>query len=84
MDEPLLGGKKLPNEKYIVRKIITNKTQISHRIRFRNYTTVTPLENIHTKEKLRADDNIVIPQDDLYSMAWEAEANPSVSEQPEK
>ena len=77
MDWPYVVGKVLPNENYIVRKIIFNTAQFFHRIRLRKFTTDTPLENNYTNEKFRPDDDIVIPQDDLYNIAWEAQSNPS-------
>ena len=40
------------------------------------------MENSYNIEKLRSDDNIVISQDDLYSIAWEAESNSSLLDCP--
>ena len=42
---PYVVDEVFPNEKYIVRKINTNKTQNLHRIRLRKYTTNTSLED---------------------------------------
>ena len=59
------------NNNYIVRKLNSNKTQILHRIRLRKYTPNTPLQDIRPEGNLQADDEIIIPQDDLYIISWE-------------
>ena len=70
---PYLVEKVLPNNNYIVRKLNTNKTQILHRIRLRKYNPEkTPGDN-YQEIQWQVDDNIVVPQDDLYTIAWEAE-----------
>ena len=56
-----------------MRKLNTNKTQILHRIRLRKYNPEKPPEEIHQETQWQVDDNIVVPQDDLYKIAWEAE-----------
>ena len=56
-----------------MRKLNTNKTQILHRIRLRKYNPEKPLEDNHQETQWQVDDNIVVPQDDLYTIAWEAE-----------
>ena len=63
--------KVLPNGKHIVRKLNSNKTQILHRIRLRKNTPNTPLQVIRPEGILQADDEIIIPQDDLYIISWE-------------
>ena len=70
---PYLVEKVLPNNNYIVRKINTNKTQILHRLRLRKYNPEKPPEDNHQETQWQVDDNIVVPQDDLYTIAWEAE-----------
>ena len=70
---PYLVEKVLPNNNYIVRKLNTNKTQILHRIRLRKYNPEKPPEDNHQETQWQVDDNIVVPQDDLYTIAWEAE-----------
>ena len=65
--------KVLPNDNYIVRRLNTNKTQILHRIRLKKFVPNTPLEDKYAKEKLQPDDEIIIPQDDLYTISWEAD-----------
>ena len=63
----------LPNNNYIVRKLNTNKTQILHRIRLPKYNPEKPPEDNYQEAQWQIDDNIVVPQDDLYTIAWEAE-----------
>ena len=70
---PYIIEKALPNDNYIVRRLNTNKTQILHRIRLKKFVPNTPLEDKYNKEKFQADEDIVIPQDDLYTISWEAD-----------
>ena len=65
--------KVLPNDNYIVRRLNTNETQILHRIRLKKFVPNTRLENKYAKEKLQPDDEIIIRQDDLYTISWEAD-----------
>ena len=69
---PYVIEKILPNENYIVRKLNSNKTQILHRIRLRKYTPNTTLQDTRPEGNLQADDEIIIPQDDLYIISWES------------
>ena len=68
---PYIVEKVLPNENYIVRKLNSNKTQILHRIRLRKYEANTALQDIRPEGNLQPDDEIIIPQDDLYVITWE-------------
>ena len=77
---PYVIEKVLPNDNYIVRRLNTNKTQILHRIRLKKFVPNTPLEDKYSKEKLQPDDEIVIPQDDLYTISWEADFDYQVFE----
>ena len=70
---PYIVEKVLPNNNYIVRKLNTNKTQILHRIRLRKYNPEKPPEDNYQEAQWQIDDNFVVPQDDLYTIAWEAE-----------
>ena len=70
---PYVIEKVLPNENYIVRKLSSNKTQILHRIRLRKYIPNTELCDVRPEGNLQADDEIIIPQDDLYIISWETE-----------
>ena len=56
-----------------MRKLNTNKTQILHRFRLRKYNPEKPPEDNYQEAQWQTDDNIVVPQDDLYTIAWEAE-----------
>ena len=69
---PYLVDKVLPNNKNMVRKLNFNKTQILHRVRFRKYNTEKPPEDNYQETRWQVEDNIVIPQDDLYTIAWDA------------
>ena len=70
---PYLVENVLPKNNYFVRKPHTNKTQILHKIRLRKYNPEKPPEDNHQETQRQVDDNIVVPQDDLYTIAWEAE-----------
>ena len=70
---PFIVQKVLPNNNYIGLRSNTNKTQILHRIRLKKFVPNTPLEDKYTEEKLQPNDEIIIPQDDLYTIAWEAD-----------
>ena len=68
---PYIVEKVLPNENYIVRKLNSNKTQILHRIRLRKYEPNTVLQDVRPEGNLQPDDEIIIPQDDLYVVTLE-------------
>ena len=68
---PYVVEKVLPNGNYIVRKLKSNKTQILHRIRLRKYEPNTVLQDVRPEGNLQPDDEIIIPQDDLYVITWE-------------
>ena len=70
---PFIVQKVLPNENYIVRRINTNKTQILHRIRLKKFVPNQPLEDNFREQWLQPDEEIVIPQDDLYIITWETD-----------
>ena len=61
----------LSNDNYIVRRLNTNKTQILHRNSLKKFVPNAPLEDKYDGEKLQPDNEIVIPQDDLYTISWE-------------
>ena len=56
-----------------MQKLNTNRTQILHRIRLRKCNLEKPPEDNYQETQWQVDDNIVVPQDDLYTIAWEAE-----------
>ena len=71
---PYIFEKVLPNNNYLVRKIGTNKTQILHRMRLRQFTPRQPISDIPvTQREWQPDPEVVITHDDLYSRAWECE-----------
>ena len=70
---PFIVQKVLPNENYIVRRLNTNKTQILHRIRLKKFVPNQPLEDNFRDRRLQPDEEIVIPQDDLYIITWETD-----------
>ena len=64
----------LPNKNYLVRKIGTNKTQILHRMRLRQFTPRQSIPDVQTtRREWRPDPEVTIKQDDLYTRAWECE-----------
>ena len=71
---PHIIEKVLPNNNYLVRKIGTDKTQILHRMRLRQFTPRQPLSDIPvTQREWQPDPEVVITHDDLYARAWECE-----------
>ena len=71
---PYIIEKVLPNNNYLVRKIGTNKTQILHRMRLRQFTSRQLLSDIPvTQREWQPDPEVVITHDDLYARAWECE-----------
>ena len=63
-----------------MRKLKTNKTQILHRIRLKKFVPNQPLEDSYQNEKLQEDEDIVIPQDDLYTISWETDFGRQISD----
>ena len=71
---PYIIEKVLPNNKYLVRKIGTNKTQIHHRMRLHQLTTRQPLPATPvTTREWQLDPEVIKNHDDLYARAWECE-----------
>ena len=67
---PYIIEKVLPNNNYLVRKIGTNKTQILHRMRLRQFTPRQPISDIPvTQREWQPDPEVVITHDDLYASA---------------
>ena len=64
----------LPNNNYLILKIGTNKTQVLHRMRMRQFT---PLQSPHhirtTPQEWKPDPEVSLKHDDLYARAWECE-----------
>ena len=78
---PFIVQKVLPNENYIVRRINTNKTQILHRIRLKKFVPNRPPEDNYQEQRLQPDEEIVIPQDDLYVITWETDFDEQLATQ---
>ena len=74
---PSVVEKAVTFEIYIVRETNTDRIHILLQSTFRNFNTNTPLEDSYTKKNFRPDDDIIVPQDVFYSIAREAESNPS-------
>ena len=69
---PYIIEKVLPNNNYLVRKIGTNKTQVLHRMKMRQFTLHQPPADIQVKpQEYKADPEVSLNHDDLYARAWE-------------
>ena len=66
--------KVLPNNNYLVRKIGTNKTQVLHRLRLRQFTPRQPILDVQTTaQQWKPDPEVIIKHDDVYARAWESQ-----------
>ena len=71
---PYIIEKVLPNNNYLVRKIGTNKTQVLHRMRMRQFTPRQPPADITVKpQEYKSDPEVSLNNDDLYARAWECD-----------
>ena len=62
----------LPNNNYLVRKTGTNKTQVLHRMRMRQFTPRHPPADITVKpQEYKSDPEVSLNHDDIYARAWE-------------
>ena len=62
----------LPNNNYLVRKIGTNKPQVLHRMRMRQFTPCQPPADITVKpQEDKSDPEVSLNHDDLNARAWE-------------
>ena len=69
---PYIIEKGLPISNYLERKIGTNKTQVLHRMRMRQFTSRQPPADIPVKPKeYKSDPGVILNHDDLYARAWE-------------
>ena len=69
--DPYIIKKMLPN-KYLVRKIGTNKTQVLHRMRMRQFIPRQPPADTRVKpQDYIPDPEVRFNHDDLYARAWE-------------
>ena len=64
--------KLLPNNNYLVRKIGTNKRQVLHRLRMRQFTPRQPPADIRVEpQEYKPDPEVSLKHDDLYARASE-------------
>ena len=69
---PYIIEKVLPNNNYLVRKIGTNKTQVLHRMRMRQFTPHQPPADITVKpQEYKSDHEVTLHHDEFYARAWE-------------
>ena len=69
---PYIVEKVLPNNNYLVRKIGTNKTQLLHRMRMRQFTPrQLPADITVRPQEYKSDPEVSLYHDDLYARAWE-------------
>ena len=69
---PYIIEKALPNNKYLVRKIGTNKKQVLHRMGMRQFTPRQPPADITINpQDYKSDPEVRLNQDDLYVRTWE-------------
>ena len=69
---PYIVEKVLPNNNYLVRKIGTDKTQVLHRMRMRQFTPRQPPGDIRVNpHEYKPDPEVSVNHDDLYARAWE-------------
>ena len=71
---PCIVEKALPNNKKLVRKLRTNKTEVLHCMRLRLLTLKKPIPDVETtSQDWKPDPEVIIKHDDLYAKAWESE-----------
>ena len=69
---PYIIEKVLPNNNYLVGKTGTNKTQVLHRMRMRQFTPRQPPADITVKpQEYKSDPKVSLNHDDLYARACE-------------
>ena len=69
---PYIVEKVLSNNSYLVRKIGTDKTQVLHRMRMRQFTPRQPPADIPVNpHEYKPGPEVSINHDDLYARAWE-------------
>ena len=69
---PYIIEKILPNKNYLLRKIGTNKTQVLHRMRIRQFTPRQPPADITVKpQEYKSEPEVNLHHDDSYARACE-------------
>ena len=67
---PYIKEKVLPNNNYMVRKIGTNKTQVHHRMRMRQFTPRQPPADVEIlPQERKPDPEVSLKLDDFYARA---------------
>ena len=78
---PYIVEKALPNRKYLVLKLGTNKTRILHRMRLRLFTPRQPITYVQTtSHQWKPDPEAIIKHDDLYARPRESEYKTPISD----
>ena len=76
-----LSKKVLPNNNYLVRKIGTNKTQVLHQMRMRQFTPRQPPADTTVKpQEYKSDPEVSLNHDDLYAREWECDYEQPLSD----
>ena len=71
---PYIIEKALPKNNYLVRKIGTDKTQVLHRMRMRQFIPRQPPADITVKpQEYKSDPEVSLNHDDLYARSWECD-----------
>ena len=71
---PYVNEKLLRKNNYMLGKIGTNKTQVLHRMRMRQFTRRQSKPDIRiTPQKWKPDSQMTLKHDDLYARAWDCE-----------
>ena len=69
---PYIFEKVLANNNYLVQKTGTNRTQVLHRMRMRQFTPRQPPADITVKPlEYKSDPEVNLNHEDLYARAWE-------------
>ena len=78
---PYIIEKVLPNNNYLVRNIGTNKTQLLHRMKVRQFTPRPLPADIAVKpQEYKSFPEMSLHHDDLYASAWEYDYDQSISD----
>ena len=67
---PFIVQKVLSKENYLVRRLNTNRTHLLYLIRLKKLVPNQSLEDSYREERLQPDEDIIFPQDDLYTITW--------------
>ena len=71
---PYIIEKVVPNNNYLGQKIGTNRTQVLHRTRMRQFTPrLPPAEITVNPQEYKSDPKVSLNHDDLYARAWECD-----------